>query len=317
MNKEKYTIIELSIISFLLLNSFTSTIIFNLYKGYNLIEIVVSLFISMIIGYPIISFLLNRKNNHIKPLLIICSLIISIFLLQNISIVIKETLLQNTEIAIIMLLFLIISYFLSNKGLKSIVIASNLLFFIYILVLISIFLLNINNINFINISNTNFNINKLNILCPLVYSLAPLLYLSIIPKNSIKNYDKYNKTIKKIYIFYYIYLIIKFLFIISILGIENISLINYPDIEIIKSIKVLNNIKYLLLINVLIENFICLSLSIFYISFYLKKKWNLIIPILIFILTISINNLNKYILLISNIIFIIIHLFLSKKSNSR
>ena len=288
--KDKYNVIELSILSFLLLNGFSSTIIIKIFKDYNILEIITSLSISMIIGYPIICFILNRKNNKLLPILIICSSIIAIFSIINTSQLIQEVLSPNLNINIIILLFIMISYFLSSKGLKSIVIASNLLFFIYLVVILSIIILNINNFTI-----PELKINKINILCPLIYSTTPLLYLSIIPKKNINNYKKYKESIKKIYIIYYIYLIIKLMFL-------NLFKINFLNI---------------LIINILIENFILIALSIYYISYRINnKKYNIIIPLMLFIICINLFNLNNIILLISNSIFILIHLLFGKRKET-
>lgn len=333
LNNEKFNDIELSILSFILLNSFTSTIIINLFKGYNTLEIIISLLISFMLGYPIINYLLKLyKNNYIdnisnskiikniiKIIFSISVLIIGIFSLYYNSTIIKETLLPNNNYMIILILLLSISVFLANKGIKSIAIAANLLFIIFIIVEISSLLFNIPNIDTLNLLPFN-NLEKINFYEPLIYSITPLFMLLIIPKNNIINFNKYKINLKKTYIIYYIYLIIKIIFILSILGISYYEILKYPEITVLKSISIFNffeRLEELLIINIFIENFILLSSVIYYIKNLFNYKYSIyIISLILFLIVANIPTLNNYILLISNTTFIFFNFITHKRSDT-
>ena len=332
LNNEKFNDIELSILSFILLNSFTSTIIINSFKGYNTLEIIISLLISFILGYPIINYLLklykinyidnisNSKiiKNIIKIIFSISVLIIGIFSLYYNSTIIKEVLLPNNNYMIILILLLSISVFLANKGLKSIAIATNLLFIIFIIIELSSLLFNIPNIDTLNLLPFN-NLEKINFYEPLIYSITPLFMLLIIPKNNIINFNKYKINLKKTYIIFYIYLIIKIIFILSILGISYYEILKYPEITVLKSISIFNffeRLEELLIINIFIENFILLSLVIYYIKHLFNYKYSIyIISLILFLIVANIPSLNNYILLISNTTFIFFNFITHKKQN--
>ena len=332
LNNEKFNDIELSILSFILLNSFTSTIIINLFKEYNTLEIIISLLISFILGYPIINYLLKLyKNNYIenisnskiikiiiKILFSISVLIIGIFSLYYNSTIIKEILLPNNNYMIILILLLSISVFLASKGLKSIAIAANLLFIIFIIVELSSLLFNIPNIDTLNLLPFN-NLEKINFNEPLIYSITPLFMLLIIPKNNIINFNKYKINLKKAYIIYYIYLIIKIIFILSILGISYYEILKFPGITVLKSISLFNffeRLEEILIINIFIENFILLSLVIYYIKNLFNNKYSLyIISTVLFLIEIKISYLNNYILIISNTTFIFLNFITHKRKS--
>ena len=332
LNKNKYTTIELCIMSFILLNSFTSTLLINLFKGYTTIEILLSVGIYSLLGYILINLLIrnhssNFIDNSIKlkslKLLIILILIgsttlMGIYTLFYTSSIIKDVLLPNTSLKLIFLIILSISTFLANKGLKSIVIASNLLFPILFVFFIISIIFNLNNIETINLLPISFEIEKLNFFKILILTFSPLFLILVIPKNEIDNFKTYKYKIKKTYIFFVIYLIIKILFIISILGLNYMSILKYPEITVFKYINIFDFIKRLeeiLVLNIFIENFILLSLVIFYNYKLLTKiksiKHMIIVnPIIMYLILLNINNFNIDFLIYSNILFIIINLFL-------
>ena len=333
LNNEKFNATELSILSFILLNSFTSTIIINLFKNYTTMEIIISLIISFLFGFPIITFLLklykndyinniskNKINKYfIKTLFTICALIIGIFSLYYNSTIIKTTLLPNHNYSIIILL-LFTSSFLSKKGLKSITIASNLLFIIYFIISILSFFLNTPNINTLNLLPFNTNINKINFYEIIIYTIAPLFMLLIIPKNNIINFNEYKMKSKKAYIIFYIYLSIKILFILSILGINYYKILRYPEITMLKSISLFNffeRLEEILILNIFIENYILLALLMYYVINLFNNKYLIyIIPIILFLIVIKITSIDNYILLISNTTFIFFNFITHKRENT-
>ena len=250
MNKEKYNSLELSIMLFILLNGIVL-------KRLNIYETVISILIS----YPIILLFIKKCNVHlnrfINYLIIIFSFLFMILSLINTCNIIEALLFKDKKI-IIYILLLVASYLLSKKGLKTIVISSNLLFILYFIILIFIF---ISNINISNIRISNISINYLNIIYSLIYSFYILFLLLLIPKENIINQRKFKNHIKKVYIIFYIYLIVKTLLI-------NDNILLMKDLNILNVFK---SLKEIFVINYLIESYIQVSLYLFCIRIIIKK----------------------------------------------
>lgn len=329
LNKEKYTSLELTILCFTLLNSSVSTLLINEFKNLKTIEIIISLLISFILGYPLLIMFIKRHFNEIpksiiiKILLIFLVTIMTIFYTFYFSKLIKDILIPNESIYTIYILIIISTMLLSNKGMKSITIASNLFFILNLFIFIIIIFFNINSVNPINLLPISSNIDNLNFFTIMVFTMSPLFLIYIIPKDNINNKERYYKSIKKIYIIFYIYLITKILFIISILGNKYFDLVTYPEITIFKTINIFNlfeRIEEILIINIFTTNIIVISLEICYINTLLKtiiksKKIIYLTPLIIFILLINIKELNINIFLLSHIIFIIINLYYKKRKD--
>lgn len=335
LNKEKYTSLEVSILLFLLLNSFTSTILINLFKNHNTLEIIISILISLAIGL-LLHFLIIKKynnnifesisNNKIIKFIILSILVINVgiittYSLNYTSIIIKDILLPNENIYIINLTILLTCAYLSLKGLKTITISANLLFSIGIFIFFISILFNTNNISFINLLPINAKINNFNFLEILVYTNAPMFLTLMIPKNLFIDFEEYKNKSRKLYIFFYIYLIIKIILILSVLGIKYMGIIKYPEIEYLKTISIFNffeRLEEILIINIFIENIILVSLSLCYIlnilNIFKKNKYNIVIIVsVLFLIIFNVNNLNNTLLLISNIIFIVTNILFVKK----
>lgn len=334
LSKEKYTGIELLILFFILLNSFSSTII-NLFKNLNIFEIIVSCLLSFALGYLLLSIILKNYNNNlienisnkkyinnlILLLLVFCAITIGIYSINNTTHIIKDIILPNQNINLISLVLIMTATFLSSKGFKSISIASNLFFIIYFAIIVIIFSFSFPNTNAINLLPINPSINNLNFIELFIYTSAPILLILIIEKKNFNNFKDYKKKIKKTYIIFYLYLIIKVLFIISLLGNKYMSILKYPEITMLKSINIFNffeRLEEILIINIFIENFILISLVFCYASSILNKIFkfkytNLLIAFFIFLISITIKTANNNILLITNLIFIIINLFTYQK----
>lgn len=334
LNKEKYTSLEVSILLFILLNSFTSTILINLFKGYNTIEIIISILISLFIGL-LLHFIITKKyndnifenvsKNKIIKFIILTILginvgIMALFSLNYTSTIIKDILLPNQSIYIIIISILLTCAYLSLKGLKSITISSNLLFLIGIIIFIISVLFNTGNISFINLLPINTSINDFNFLEIFIYTNAPIFLTLMIPRKLFIDFDEYKSKSRKTYILFYIYLIIKIILILSVLGIRYMEIIKYPEIEYLKTISIFNffeRLEEILIINIFIENFILISLSLCYIlnilNVFKKNKYNIVfIVAILFLVLFNVKNLNNSILFISNIIFIITNLLFVK-----
>lgn len=334
MNKEKYTSLEVSVLLFILLNSFTSTILINLFKGYNTLEIIISILISLFIGLLLHNIIIRKYNSNIFEnisknkiikfiLLTILGINVGIIALYSInytSAIVKDILLPNQNIYIITFSILLTCAYLSLKGLKSITISSNLLFLIGIIIFITSVLFNTGNISIINLLPINTSIDSFNFIEIFIYTNAPIFLTLMIPKNLFINFEEYKSKSRKTYILFYIYLIIKIIIILSVLGIKYMDIIKYPEIEYLKTISIFNffeRLEEILILNIFIENFILISLSMCYIlnilNSFKKNKYNIaIIVAILFLVLFNVNNLNNSILFISNIIFIITNLLFVK-----
>lgn len=335
MYNEKYTSIELSILLFILLNSYTTPLIVNLFKGYLTIDIIISFIFSFLLGLLFLKLYLKLYNNDIidniskniflkiiVSLIIIFSISINIiyFLTENATII-KDILLPNENIKVLIMVILLTSSFLSLKGLKSISISSNIFFIIYLLVVLISFSFNVTNIETLNLMPIKFKIESINFFELLTFTTTPLLFTLIIPKKEINDYQDFEKKIKKTYIIFYIYLLIKILFIISILGTKYYEITKYPEITMLKSISIFNffeRLEELLIINIFIEKFITISMLLCYLNLiikkYISKKYiNFISIITILLICLNVNEISKIFLLTTNIIFIITNMFLYKR----
>ena len=335
LNKDKYTPIELSIFSFLLMNSFTSTILIKEFHNMNTVSIILSIICAFLIGFIFLKIYINSFNKFnininrndfftfvLKIFLIICSIIILLYSAFNLSLIIKDIILPNMNQKIISITFLCICYILAIKGIKSITIASNLMFMVYIVVVLITFFFNLFNINPINLLPIKFNLENISFYKILILTISPLFMLLIIPKEDINNFQKYKKYLYISYTLFYSYLLVKILFIVSILGIKYFSLVAYPEIDVLKMINIFNffeRLEEILIINIFIQNLITSSLSLNYIynlskSSLKSNKWMIrIINAIILLLIIKIDVLSDNLLVITATIFIILNTFISLK----
>ena len=339
MNKEKYTSLEIGILVFFLLNSFTSTITIQLFKNTNTISVILTILLAFILGLIFIKIIVklfsdnylknlsNIKilNNIIKILLLIGSLGISIYVLLNLSLIIKNVLLTNMSIQVIQLTFLILSTLLAIKGIKSITIAANIMFIVYFIFLIINFSFNLSNINTINLLPINTNIENINFFKIFLLTVAPVFMILIIPKNEIIDFNDCKRKTYIFFILFYIYLLTKILFIISVLGDKYYSIIAYPEIEVLKIINIFNffeRLEEILIINIFIENLIVLSMALNYSKEIIKSIYNIdnkiyyLIDIIIFFFVIKFDTIINFYFYIILTIFIFINILAYKKNKS-
>ena len=339
LNKEKYTSLEIGILVFFLLNSFTSTITIQLFKNTNTISVILTILLAFILGLIFIKIIVklfsdnylknlsNIKilNNIIKILLLIGSLGISIYVLLNLSLIIKNVLLTNMSIQVIQLTFLILSTLLAIKGIKSITIAANIMFIVYFIFLIINFSFNLSNINTINLLPINTNIENINFFKIFLLTVAPVFMILIIPKNEIIDFNNCKRKTYIFFILFYIYLLTKILFIISVLGDKYYSIIAYPEIEVLKIINIFNffeRLEEILIINIFIENLIVLSMALNYSKEIIKSIYNIdnkiyyLIDIIIFFFVIKFDTIINFYFYIILTIFIFINILAYKKNKS-
>ncbi len=340
MNKEKYTSLEIGILLFFLLNSFTSSILIKSFSNKNAIDITISILIALLLGMPLLNllfrqwkydFLNNISNNKIitiifKIVFIISSLSISLYSIFNLSVIIKDIILPNTSQKLTALVFLLLTTILALKGLKSISIATNLMFFFYVIIIMIDLVFNLFNVDTINLLPMTINLDELNFFETLILTLSPLFMILIIPKGELNNFRDCKKKMNIFYLIFFIYFILKILFIISILGEKYFSIISYPEIEILKMINIFNffeRLEELLIVTIFIENLITTAFAINYSAtiansiFNLEEKIYIIIDVIIFILLLKIDMLSNIYLVIILSIFIIFNLFTKKEKRRK
>ena len=328
LDKEKYTSLEIIILAFFLLNSFTTFILINTFKDVSSIETLISIVISFLIGLIFLkkyfngfkeNSILTNLNIVIRIIFIISSLVIAVYSSFNLSVFIKDIILPNTNQRIIELSFLILAFILANKGLKSISISSNLMFVIYMFIFCIAILFNLFNADVFNLLPIKFDIRNLRILDTLVYSLGPLYMLLIIPKKEIMNFNEFKKKMYKSYTFFYIFLLVKILFIIAVLGEKYFAFVSYPELEILKIINIFNffqRLEEVLIIDIFVESLIVTSFAMCYAASLMKckkldlKKGNIISLIVIFLGVVNLEILPSNILFVTLVLFIIINNFL-------
>lgn len=325
MNKDKFTSLELAIFSFFIFSSNLSITIINLFKNYSTLDIILSVIIYFFIGLLLIKlffkgydFSFDKSNILIKFFFTTFSIIFSLYLTFNLSNVIKDIILPNMSINVIGLVFIIVSSILAFKGIKSLSIASNLFFILYLLIIIISFCFNIGSVNYINLLPISFNVDNISFLEVLLLSISPLYMMLIIPKKDIINFNKYKKYTYISYGLFSLYLIIKVLFITSILGIKYYSFIEYPYINILKMINIFDffqRLEELFIINIFIEYLICNALSLYYSSnilnniFKFNNKSIVLIDVVTYLIFINVSNINIYFIYVISFIFIVVNIF--------
>ena len=345
MLKNKISPIQLAILSIFLLNAFFTTGLCTYLLETNATNIILTIILGSFIGYIFLKIFLyliiNNKDKNIfellnvtfpkslssllKVLLLIAVTIISIYVLHNISLFINNTLLNDIDILPISILFIIATSYLSSKGIKTIITASGIFIFIALIFNIVIGITLIPYINTENIRPLVINPDLNIILKSLNYAfitLAPIFLLLTITPNKIANIDKYQKYQKIIYTVITVYIIFKILLILSILGITYFSILTYPEIDILKKVSLLNFIEKIednSLTNILINNFIILSISIHYLkecfisTFKIKKDSKIILPIIslgIIILSNCYRLTNINYLFYASLTIVVIHFFI-------
>jgi len=326
LNNEKFTSLELSVLSFLIFSNSLSIIIINLFNDTPTLNIILSVAIYFIVGIVFIKLFLKgfdyynnlffKTNIFVKGVFIIFSIIYSLFLMFNLSIIIKEIILPEMSIVFIGFWFLLIASVLAFKGIKSISIAANLFFLIYLITIFISFCFNLNIVEHINLLPMNLNSN-FPFIKILLLSIGPLFMLHIISKKDIDNFNKYKKYLNIFYIIFCLYMLLKILFIVSILGIKYFSFIDYPYINILKMINIFDffqRMEEVLIINIFIECLITCSLSICYSNSVLnsiidlKNKSFILIGSVLFLIFINIDTLSNRFIYICSFVFILINL---------
>lgn len=237
-------------------------------------------------------------GNIINIILVILSSLYFAYLLWSQNVYVQNKYLEETSSIITTLFFLIPVLLLVNKDMKTISKVSIAVFFVTFVEIIfsySNLFTKIDLNNYLPIFNTKYSNILISSIKYASYSITPVIFLLVTPKNKINDSNKLNKYL---YIFNLISGI-KFLltvsFLIGIFGIDLSRLFYYPEYSLMKKINTLNfiqNVQNILTVNSIYNLLISEVLSLFFIKKYFEyKKINKIFfyIITIILLLISIN----------------------------
>ena len=291
-NDSKISPLGLCFLSSFLYRSFYIIGLFNLIISIAKGDAIFSIIIGALIGFIFLLsyFVLDNDNpnehifNKIKNsfpkaisdlfivVLIISVLIISSYVLYNLSLFINYNLLNDINILPIIILLLLCITYLANKGINTIIRTSGILIFVWILLVI------ISLLALISYSNPS-NLYPIMTTSPIkilesgidysLFTITPIFLLLVIPKNKIENNAKYHKYMITTYVLNFLYFLINLILILSILGYKLTSILNYPDIIVSQKVSLLNfieRIEDLLSFKVMFDGFIFIALSIIYIK---------------------------------------------------
>lgn len=232
-------------------------------------------------------------GNIISIILVLLSILYFIYLLWSQNIYVQNKYLEETSSIITTLFFLLPVLYLVKKDMKVISKVSIAVFFVTILELSFSYLNLFNKIdlnNYLPIFNTKINNILISSIKYASYSITPVIFLLVTPKNSINNPDKLNRNLYIINLISGIKFIIVVSFLIGIFGIDLSKLFYYPEYSLIKKINTLNfiqNVQNILTINSIYKLLISEVLSLFFIKSYFEyKNYNKIIFYIMIIISV-------------------------------
>ena len=232
-------------------------------------------------------------GNIISIILVILSILYFIYLLWSQNIYVQNKYLEETSSIITTLFFLLPVLYLVKKDMKVISKVSVAVFFVTILELSFSYLNLFNKIdlnNYLPIFNTKISNILISAIKYASYSITPVIFLLVTPKNSINNPDKLNRNLYIINLISGIKFIIVISFLIGIFGIDLSKLFYYPEYSLIKKINTLNfiqNVQNILTINSIYKLLISEVLSLFFIKTYFEyKNYNKIIFYIMIIISV-------------------------------
>lgn len=322
--------------------------ILNKSKNDAIISGIIGIILSFIFLYLIIKFNDYKKDlnifgklesifgkvfgNILNISLIILSSLYFSYILWSQNIYVQNKYLEETPAWLTTLFFLIPVLLLVSKDMKTISKVSIAVFFVTIIEILfsySNLFTKIDLNNYLPIFNTKYSSILISSVKYASYSITPVIFLLVTPKNKINDSDKLNKYLYIFNLISGIKFLLTILFLIGIFGIDLSKLFYYPEYSLMKKINSLNfiqNIQNILTVNTIYNLLISEVLSLYFIKTYFEYKninkiiFYLIIIILSFISinlfsnsTVGYNFVKDYFILIYTIpIFIIILLSIIK-----
>lgn len=234
------------------------------YNSLNIVTSIISLILALIF-YFIINKMKLYNNKYLMIIIAFILFFLSLYLLNEISLIIKDTFLKNTNILLISLSFIFISLYLAYRDFHTFIKTVELTSYLIILYNILSLILLIPYININNLINIDLTINN-NFYLFSFFLLIILILIKYLTKLDL-NY--------KVYFSISTYIILFKLLITSILSRTLESVFKYPYISIFKKISFLNFLERLevfLSMEYLYEYFILLTFFIISFKYIIKKR---------------------------------------------
>ena len=250
---------------------------------------IVGTIIGFLLLYIYKKWVANRKS-------LASNILVSFFAIFtiNITLIILETFsnsfyLVRTPNLVITIPFLVLAFYIANKGFTTIYRVSQCLFPITLILYIITFITLIWYSDFANLepmfTSTFFNFCK----CSIFFA-----FLTVTPNLFIFELDKANKNISKSYLFSLIPIILTILFAITVLGNELITVYRAPEYMILKRIKIFNfieKVENLTSVVFVFDMFITTAIATLLLKNNLPKKYNNIYLAVILIICIYISSI--------------------------
>ena len=198
------------------------------------------------------------------------------FSLWNLSIYIQNKFLDQTPKFLIMFLFLIPVIYIVNKDIKTISKVSLICFILSIVEFLASFFGLVNYLDFNNFKplfTNSFNEIISSSFIIIAYFITPFSLILIVPKNTIDEPKKLNKSFIYFYIIGFLEFLLVTIFIISIFGIDYAKLFYYPEFSLLKKISYFDFIEHvenLLSSQWLFSLYIGSVINLYFIKNYLK-----------------------------------------------
>lgn len=351
MKPNKITLLQYSIITFFLLNSFFMNVGYHLLTIYSGTDAIFDILLGGIFILLFSMFLFHfqrvKKKNIIDtilassfPKLLCYILLLILFIILLFTTTYSLSILANfihyyilKEISLFTILFTLVLtiLYIVSKDLATIGKMSEIFFYFY-LFLLAISMIGL--IQYVDLSNlkplltTNINHHLASSFIYFLSSVVPLFLLTIIPiqqveiKSSKKNFFYLSVILSTIFIF------IQLIFIISVLGIHLTNIYKIPEMIVYKKISFLNvleRIEVILAFNNILNSLLFITLGIYFMKEIIKKLvgkkkehivFALIGIVLVILANLIVTNISHYliisIVLLLILFFIISFYFMSK-----
>ena len=323
IDTKKISSLQLGILTFFLAKSSFFPIVSSMIINSSKHNVWISIILGMLIGLiPLLIYIFINKFDHkrniielnnktfgkvlgniINTILCIGIIISSTILLLGICSFVYSNFLYGTPLFVIALLLLLVVSYASIKGIETICRTSQILFIISIMLFLTgfislIYYIDINNfkplfdINIGNLLNSTYNV--------LLFSISPVLVLSIIPYDIVIKQENYNKSLIIGYISALIVVLLTICSTIGTLG-SITSLFQYPEFIALKSIDYFHffeRVESVISIQWIFDAFVYLLLANYFLKKYIssmfnikKEKTNNIVVLLFSILILILSNI--------------------------
>lgn len=319
--KKKITNFELSTLNYFITRAFLIGITFNALINSMKQDSYIIPLLSIIPGILfifVIDYIMNYEPSLTLPekiiklfkkklgiAIIVISVLFAFFMCTlnflNLGNFIQSQFLTKTPLLAISIMFSLASFYILTKGINTLSRTSNILFYLNIFLLIISFLglfqsIKISNIKPFLVSSVKDYTNGLN--CYYAFNIAPMILLSIIPKNNIEN-PKIKKCLIISYILSAITIFAMIFETLTVFGYELSSLYEYAEFHVLKHVSLFglnSRIESILVMQLLYDIFIFNVFIIYFISNNIKSSFNFKKVNLIYLITCGLLIVSTFIL---------------------